>query len=303
MMVYKKFNEYLNSRSSLDVKGKVSKTGDEVDMKKPKAKDDPHNQKRDKGEQIKEYLSPKGKMIGPIESEDGDTYQNSGKREFSPDGNSTPYRASGKNPKGWDREAGFGDAGAKELIYNPDVKISTNPTGGNIVPSWPKNKESSNFSSATQTEARQIRSLAMKMRTNGTLPDFIEAALEFPEVRRSLQQFFTEAVAPPMGIDLGMKKKPKSGLGQEEELADVEGEDELIDPEDENTEDEDDMEGDLEDDLEDEDIDPDDEFAPDEDEGDDMEDMPMPPGKGLPFKKKLRRPLDDHPMMRMMRGM
>ena len=299
-MDYKKFNEYLNSRGSLDAKGKVNKTGDEVDMKKPKAKDDPHNQKRDKGEQIKEYLSPKGKMVGPIESEDGDTYQDAGKREFSPDGNTSPYRASGKSPKGWDRETGFADTGAKELVYDPDVKVPTNPAGGNSVPSWPKNKDDKNSSPATQTEARQLRSLAMRMRTNGTLPDFIEAVLEFPEVRKSLQQFFAETVAPPMVIDHSMKKKRKPWRGdEEEELADVEGEDELIDPEDEDLDDE----GDLEDDLEDEDIDPDDEFAP-EDEGDDMEDMPMPPPKkGLPMKRPPRRPLDDHPMMRMMRGM
>lgn len=292
---FKKFYEYLNSRGSLDAKGKVSKTGDEVDLKKPKAKDDPHNQKRDNKQQIDEYLSPKGKMVGPIEKEDGDTYQSAGKRETSPEGGDSPYRASGKSPNGWDREAGFGDSGAKELVYNPKTELKSTPAGGDSVPSWPKNNADKNSSPALKSEVFQMKALANRMRSQGTLADFLEVTLSFPEVHRALQEFFSEAVAPPMGIE---KKKPGMGGGPpEEELADVEGEDELIDPEDEMGGEEELGDSDLEDDLEDEDLDPDDEFGPEEEESD-MEDMPMPPPR-----KKPRRPLDDHPMMRMMQGM
>lgn len=303
MSDFKKFYEYLNSRGKLDAKGKVNKTGDEIDLKKPKAKDDPHNQKRNNKQQIDEYLSPKGKMVGPIESEDGDTYQQAGKRESSPEGNTSPYRASGKSSNGWDREAGFADSGAKELIYNPKTEVKNSPAGGDNVPSWPKNQNEKNSSPAVKTESFQMKALANRMRSQGTLADFMEAALSFPEVRRALQEFFTETVAPPVGID-----KKKIGMNGPEELADADGEDELLDPEDEMGDEEfgdEELEGDEgpegEGDFEDEDIDPDDEFAPEDEEEDDMEDMPMPP----PRKKRpmIRRPLGDHPMMKMMQGM
>ena len=41
-----KFQEYLNSRGKIEEKGKISDTGDVVDMPTPKAKEDPHKMKR-----------------------------------------------------------------------------------------------------------------------------------------------------------------------------------------------------------------------------------------------------------------
>jgi len=313
MSKYKDFNEYLNNRGKLEIKGKVSKNGDVMDIKKTNAKDDPHNRKNKKNDQVDEYLSPKGKLVEPIESENGDTYQKSGKTEYSPvDGN--PYRASEKGIKpGNERETGFGDTGAKELVYNPKTDVLNTPTGGEKVPFWSKEYAATNSSPATKTESfiqktcgmnktefakymleehdqHQIQLLANRMRSKGTLGDFLEAVLEFPEVKKSLRNLFAEAVAPPVGIE---KIKPKT-----QDLADVDGEDELLSPEGEGDELDDELEGDLDDDLE---GDLDDELGDDLDLDDDLEgELEDEEPKQLPPPK---RPFDKHPMMKMMQGM
>lgn len=182
MPSFKKFYEYLDSRGKTEMKGKVNKTGDEVDLKKPKAKDDPHNQKRDDTQQVKEYMSVKGKLVDPVEKDDGDSYVKAGGRENSPDGGN-PYRAANSSKtSSWNRETGFGDSGAKELVYNPKTDIPDSPTGGKMISSWPKNDDSKNMTKAESflhaTEGMNLKDYTShilkecgcKMESNSSVP-------------------------------------------------------------------------------------------------------------------------------------
>ena len=169
MSSFKKFNEYLDSRGKTEVKGKVNKCGDEVDVPKPKGKDDPHNQKRDDTQQVKEYMSVKGKLVDPVEKDDGDSYVKAGERESSPlDGN--PYRAANSSKSSSSREIGFGDSGAKELVYNPKTDIPESPTGGKMVSSWPKNDDDKNMTKS-ETFIKDTEGMTLKDYTKHILDE------------------------------------------------------------------------------------------------------------------------------------
>ena len=139
------FLEYLNTRGGTDEKAKVDASGDQVDMPKPKAKEDPHktNKKGKKVKQVteskkrrsfKEYLSGNGKLVEKPTVDAKADYH--GPDPKSPEGNPTPYRAanSGSSASS-NRESGFGDMGNKSLKYEPKTDVTEK-----TVSSWPKTK-------------------------------------------------------------------------------------------------------------------------------------------------------------------
>jgi hypothetical protein len=149
MSKFVKFSEYLNTRGQVDEKGKVNDTGDEVDMPKPKAKEDPHKRpdkcacKKNKQPQVKEYLDGSGKLTEPIEQQvadyrgpDPSAPPQAGSNDLTKNaGKPAPYRPTNTSASAGGGESGFGDKGSKELKYEPNTEKPEK-----VVSTWPKTK-------------------------------------------------------------------------------------------------------------------------------------------------------------------
>ena len=136
MSQFKKFDEYLNSKKTMQDKPKVCIDGDNLDLPPAKAKDDPRKSTPKKPKPVKEYLGPSGKLVekpktstvadydGPNESKPPKSIT-SGKGwkalHAEPTGEPDPYKTPVGSKPGGKSETGFGELGDKSLIYKPDT--------------------------------------------------------------------------------------------------------------------------------------------------------------------------------------
>lgn len=160
-----RFREYLDSKGKTVEKAVVDDVADKVDVPKPKAKEDPHNDNKSKkkADQVKEaeepktsrwqeYLNAKGKLVDPKVAPVADY---SGPDPSTPEGSgglkpsagqpvpksekAAPYRAANSNESKGGAEKGFGDMGGKELVYEPNTETDGQNNyvpGGKSIPSW-----------------------------------------------------------------------------------------------------------------------------------------------------------------------
>ena len=309
---FPKFQEYLNSRGKVLEKGKVNDTGDCLeDTPTPKAPEDPRKKNKSQGKQpqVKEFLNQQGKMVDKPVVEPVADYR--GPDPKSPPGSDKPYRAAGQGTGRTKSETGFGDMGDQRLAYQPDVKLGDSPhvPGGKSAGGWENKTKTESFIDRTKNmtfseftehmlqnggfqaneairyivalanqNEQVLESLVHEMKRSNLLHSLMEHMLEYKEsygclnellgdgergARRCyfLAKSMNEAVGPPMA-DLEDEDEPIEPPEGDEEDA-------LGDLEDEDTPPDDDLEGiDDEDDEED-----DDEDEEDDEEMDDSEDL------------------------------
>lgn len=224
------FFEYMNTRGKTEIKAKVDELGDNIDVPKPKAKEDPHNKKGKKPEQVKEYINASGKlvekptvsMVPDYNGPDPHAPQKAGHADLgNQTGSPSPYRAANSSNYSTKAESGLGDKGDKALKYEPSTDTSKDG-GQKVVSSWPKMKTESflektkemsltEFASymiecgCGQVPAESIKHAAdvlttetsisrtlFEVKRNGKLDLLVRSILEHPEAYSSLIKLFSE---------------------------------------------------------------------------------------------------------------
>jgi hypothetical protein len=146
MKNFPSFLEYLNTKNKIE-KVKINPKADNVDMPKPKAKEDPHrkNKTPKKHAQVKEYLDFKGKVVEKPDTEEVSDYK--GPQPTAPEEKgAAPYKAANDTqPAKKELEKGLGELGNKELVYEPDTKNSVKITKTEQFVNKTKNMSLSEF--------------------------------------------------------------------------------------------------------------------------------------------------------------